>query len=483
MPFTSLEFAIFFGIVLTLNHGLRNNPKRYLPSLAIFNVVFYALGAPKFAPLLFVVAFVNWLACRSMGPERGKLANKIIIWACVAANLSILAFFKYFDFILVTLEDLGLRLHGGLFALPEIVYPAGLSFFTFQGMSLAIDKFRDPGMEKVSYVEALAFVSFFPTVLSGPIQRFEPFMEQAGNKAPSPVDHGLAVTLILSGLFKKVALSSYLSEEVVRDVFQMPDAFSFVGILGAVYGYGAQIYLDFSGYSDLAMGVGLLLGFDVGLNFKSPYLATNIRDFWRRWHVSLSTWLRDYLYFSLGGSRKGSTTLNLIVTQTLGGLWHGAHLRYLVWGLAHGILLAVTHAWFKVVKKKEALVEKTGFKSWKKTKGKRGRLKAFLGFFFTFHFVTFLWILFRADTMPQAWVIFKGIFDFSKPGEGSPLLAWIIVLLTLLGQWRGDRLKDAMTRFQRRLSVPLLSLWCAFWIIIIMRLGPRGILPFIYFQY
>jgi D-alanyl-lipoteichoic acid acyltransferase DltB (MBOAT superfamily) len=485
MPFTSLDFAIFFGIVLILNWRFRNNLRLYVPSLLVFNIVFYALGAPKFVPLLFVVAFINWRTASWLTPERSSASRKFLIWLCVALNLLILGFFKYFDFILVTLEDLGFVLHGGLFNLPEIIYPVGLSFFTFQGLSLAIDKYRDPSFEVPSYMEALVFVSFFPTVLSGPIQRCEPFLDQLKNtdSKSQVIDHSLSITLILTGLFKKVALSSYLSEQVVRDVFTMPGEYSFIGVLGAVYGYGAQIYLDFSGYSDLAMGVGLLLGFNVGMNFDSPYLATNIRDFWRRWHISLSTWLRDYLYFSLGGSRKGSVTLNLIVTQTLGGLWHGAHLRYLIWGLFHGILLAITHLYFRLAKKKKEATDLMGFKSWQLPKKRYPRLKSFLGFFFTFHFVTILWILFRADTMPKAWQVFKGMFNITNPGEGSPILAWIIVLLTLFGQWAGKDLKELLTIFQRRLSAPLLALWSAFWVIVIMRLGPQGILPFIYFQY
>jgi D-alanyl-lipoteichoic acid acyltransferase DltB (MBOAT superfamily) len=483
MPFTSLDFALFFGIVLVLNWRLRNNTRLYPPALLVFNLVFYALGAPKFLPLLFVVAFLNWNATKLLDPDRTPFARRAIIIINVSLNLSILAFFKYFDFILVTLEDLGLSLYGGLFSLPEIVYPVGLSFFTFQGLSLAIDKYRDPELRTPSFLEAFTFVSFFPTVLSGPIQRFESFLPQLRRARTEPRDYSLAITLIITGLFKKVALSSYLSEHVVRGVFQMPDQYSFLGVLGAVYGYSAQIYLDFSGYSDLAQGVGLLLGFNVGVNFDSPYLSTNIRDFWRRWHISLSSWLRDYLYFSLGGSRKGSTALNLIITQTLGGLWHGAHLRYILWGLGHGFLLAVTHLYLGARKRGEKAMDALNFKSWQRPERRHVRLKKFLAFFFTFNAVSLLWILFRADTTGRAIEVFRGLLDFTREGEGSPVLAWIIVLTTFFGQWAGREIKDLMTAFQARMSLPALSLWSAFWVIIILRLGPDGVLPFIYFQY
>jgi D-alanyl-lipoteichoic acid acyltransferase DltB (MBOAT superfamily) len=483
MPFTSLDFALFFGIVLILNWRLRNNLRFYPLALLVFNLVFYSLGAPKFLPLLFVVAFLNWNATTLMGPERKPLFRRFIIILNVVLNLSILAFFKYFDFILTSLEDLGLSLHGGLFRLPEIVYPVGLSFFTFQGLSLAIDKYRDADLKTPSFMEALVFVSFFPTVLSGPIQRFENFLPQLKKAKLEPNDYSLAITLIISGLFKKVALSSYLSEFAVRGAFQMPDQYSFLGILGAIYSYSAQIYLDFSGYSDLAQGVGLLIGFNVGINFDSPYLSTNIRDFWRRWHISLSSWLRDYLYFSLGGSRKGSTSLNLIITQTLGGLWHGAHLRYLIWGLCHGILLAVTHVFLSARKRREDALNALNFKSWQRPVKRFTFLKKLLAFLFTFHAVSLLWVLFRADTTKRAGEIYLGLLDFNRVGEGVPILAWLIVLITIFGQWAGHEIKELMTLFQSRLSLPALSLWCAFWVIIIMRLGPDGVLPFIYFQY
>ncbi|MDR2353243.1 MAG: MBOAT family protein, partial [Deltaproteobacteria bacterium] len=468
MPFTSLDFALFFGIVLILNWRLRKNQRFYPIALLVFNLVFYSLGAPKFLPLLFIVAFLNWNAASLLGPSRTPFFRRFIITVNVVLNLSILGFFKYFDFILESLEELGISLHGGLFSLPEIIYPVGLSFFTFQGLSLAIDKYRDPDLKTPSFLETFVFVSFFPTVLSGPIQRFENFLPQLKKAVSSQNDYSLAITLIITGLFKKVALSSYLSEYAVRGVFQMPDQYSFLGVLGAVYSYSAQIYLDFSGYSDLAQGVGLLLGFNVGVNFESPYLSTNIRDFWRRWHISLSSWLRDYLYFSLGGSRKGSTSLNLIITQTLGGLWHGAHLRYLIWGVCHGFLLAITHAFISRRKRREAALDALNFKSWQRPVKRFVHLKKFLAFFLTFNAVSLLWILFRADTMKRAWEVFTGLFDFNRGGEGAPILCWIIILITFFGQWAGKEIKELLTLFQSRLSLPALSLWCAFWVIIIL---------------
>jgi D-alanyl-lipoteichoic acid acyltransferase DltB (MBOAT superfamily) len=229
--------------------------------------------------------------------------------------------------------------------------------------------------------------------------------------------------------------------------------------------------------------VALLLGFDVFRNFESPYLATNIRDFWRRWHISLSSWLRDYLYIPLGGSRKGSKYLNLLLTQLLGGLWHGAHLRYLVWGLCHGVALAFTHLARDSRLRKEKAWDAIGFKSWQKPSPRFPKLKKWGGFIFTINFVSFTWILFRSDSFDKALDIASGAFQWFRPGQGAPTLVWLITLLALLGQKLGPSLKQLFLDIQSRLNPLWLSLWCAFWVIIILKLGPGGVLPFIYFQY
>ncbi|MDR2387958.1 MAG: MBOAT family protein [Deltaproteobacteria bacterium] len=482
MPFTSLDFAIFLGLVLVMNWRLRAKEGLYPNFLLAASLVFYFIGAPKFLPLLVVVALANHLAVWLMADPSFFNHRKLILVCDIVFCLTLLAFFKYFEFFLTTLESLGVS--GpleSLFSLPQIVYPVGLSFFTFQGLSLAIDHFRAPQKPCPSFRDTLLFVSFFPTVLSGPIQRSEPFFSQL--REPKDTDLNLAIVLIITGLFKKVTLSSYLSEQIVRGVFQVPESYSAFGVLAGIYGYSAQIYLDFSGYSDMAQGVALMLGFEVGQNFDSPYLVTNIRDFWRRWHMSLSNWLRDYLYIPLGGSKKGSKFLNVLITQTLGGLWHGAHLRYLIWGLAHGFAVGFTHLVFNQRLKRERAWKAIGFKSWQIPEPQHQELKKWGGFLFTINFVSFMWILFRAETFEQALNVAKAAFDLAKPGQGAPIMVWFIVILTFFGQWVGDGFQRAMVIIQERLSIPALSLWCAFWVIMIIKMGPEGLLPFIYFQY
>ncbi|UQZ89178.1 MBOAT family protein [Deltaproteobacteria bacterium Smac51] len=485
MVFTSFDFAVFFGVVLILNWRLRSRADIYPQFLLAANLLFYGLGAPRFLPLLIFVGLANWFTARMMfGASQNK--RRLWLWLDLTLCLGLLFFFKYFEWGVEMLLGWG-PAEGFIsrLALPEIFYPIGMSFFTFQGISLAIDHYRSPGLEPPDLLSTLNFVSFFPTVLSGPIQRAGQFIPQMKSVKYEPENFNLAIVLILSGLFKKIALSSYLSEIIVRQVFQVPESFSAAAVWAGIYGYSAQIYLDFSGYSDLALGLGLLLGYNVGVNFNAPYLATNIRDFWHRWHISLSTWLRDYLYISLGGNRHGRArkALNLFLTQFLGGLWHGAHVRYLIWGAAHGLALIVSHFFADRRRDKERKLDELGLKSWQRQKPRFQGLKKFLGFFITFNFVSLTWILFRAEDSRRALEIVRAGLDFERAGLGAPLLVWLVIALALFMQVIGGGLRNVFMAVQERLPGPILALWCAFWVVLILKLGPDGVLPFIYFQY
>ena len=484
MFFTSLEFAVFFGVTMALNWRLSASPLLYPPFLLLANLTFYGLGAPRFLPLLFIVTMANWVTVVVLARERRPAWRKLCLGLDVAFCLAVLFFFKYYEFSLNILEWLGLS--AGLLArleLPEIFYPIGLSFFTFQGLALTIDHYRHPEWPTPDFLTALNFVSFFPTVLSGPIQRPAHFIPQMRSARFDPDNFNLAVVLILSGLFKKVVLSSYVSENIVRQVFQVPEVFSAPGIWAGIYGYSAQIYLDFSGYSDLALGIGLLLGYNVGVNFDSPYMATNLRDFWRRWHISLSSWLRDYLYIPLGGGRRGFKPLNLFMTQVLGGLWHGAHLRYLVWGALHGLGLIISHHLNDQRKKVNQTLGGIRLRPWQRRPPRFRFWRSLGGFLITFNFVSLCWILFRAENSERAWEIAKAAMNFSHAGAGAPVQVWLVIGLTLLMQALGVNIREAFLKIQGRFSGPALSVWCAFWVVVILKLGPTGVLPFIYFQY
>ena len=403
MNFVTLEFATFFLFVLVAGWLLREREGEYRAFLLVCNLFFYALAGMVFVPLLLAVAVLNWGAVHLMSRFSGQpRKRKGVIALDVALHVALLAFFKYYEFLILGLEslasaaglDTGILRH----ALPsmEILFPVGLSFYTFQGLSYAIDHYRCPDEPPRAFLDVLLFVSFFPTIMAGPIMRARQFLPQLGHRTWDSRDLQEGFALILSGLFKKVVIASYLSEHIVRDVFESPEFYSSWTILAAVYAYSIQIFCDFSGYSDMAIGVGRLMGFRLPENFRSPYLALNIQDFWRRWHISLSTWFRDYVYFPLGGSRVDSRAKhirNLFVVWLLTGIWHGANWTFLAWGLFYFVLL--------VLEKYGHLGR--GWPVWAK-------------WLFTFLMVNFAWVLFRADSLAAAGQYLQAMFGLGAGG-------------------------------------------------------------------
>lgn len=482
MHFTTLTFAVFFLLVLCLNWVLRERPGPYRFMLLAANMVFYASMSIRFLPLLIMVGLLNWAFSLAMTRAGSPGWKKACLVLDVGLNLGLLAFFKYFEFFYSALESgliyLGIHIS---FPLIEIVFPVGISFFTFQGLSYAVDVYRDPQRLVKSPVDVLLFVSFFPTVLSGPIMRARNFIPQLDRPRLEQIDYHNGFALILSGLFKKIVIASYLSEHIVRQVFQVPDHYSAPAVLAGVYAYSIQIYCDFSGYTDLAMGIALLMGFSIPENFRSPYSATNVQEFWHRWHISLSTWLRDYLYISLGGNRKGEfhKYLNIMITMVLGGLWHGAHARFLLWGGLHGLGLVVTHLYKDLRTRWRGTAEAAG----QKTSGAMRCLGVFISWFLTFHFVSFLWVFFRAEDAPRALEIFQAVLQWGRPGEGFEVLVIPAILAGLGMQYVGGYIKEGYLWLQNRLPLPLQAVVISAVVLVILRLGPDGVLPFIYFQF
>ncbi|MFH1091322.1 MAG: MBOAT family O-acyltransferase, partial [Pseudomonadota bacterium] len=397
-----------------------------------------------------------------------------------------LAFFKYFEFFHGLFESALLYLELD-FTLPiaDIIFPIGISFFTFQGLAYTLDVYRDRGQLVRNPVHILLFVSFFPTVLSGPIMRAKDFIPRLtrSNYDSQALQTGFA--LILSGLFMKVVIASYLSEYIVRPVFQVPENFSSLAVLAGVYSYSIQIFCDFAGYSDLAIGLAMLLGYHVPENFKRPYLAANLQEFWHRWHISFSTWLRDYLYIPLGGNKKGlwRKYLNLMITMVLGGLWHGAHTRFLLWGALHGLGLVLSHVYADIRQGRLLFRARPIRKTRPRRKKGPDLLKKIGLWFLTFNFVSFLWVFFRAEDTGQAFRILKAVFSVNQPGLGFEFLVIPAILAGLGLQLFGRYFHEAYLSLQNRLPVPVQGLTVAVICIIIMRLGPEGALPFIYFQF
>ena len=485
MSLISFEFALFLLLALWLNWALRSRRSVYRGFLLTANALFYASQSTGLLVLPLGVGMSNYLFALLVSRTRGSTLRKVWLSADIILNLGFLAFFKYFEFLYQSLDSvltpLGLNLH-----LPfiELYFPIGISFFTFQGISYCIDVYRDPKGLVQNPVNVLLFVSFFPTILSGPIMRARQFIPQLDKPDYDSRSFHDAFVLILIGLFKKLVISSYLSEHIVRDVFQVPAAYSSVTVLLGVYAYSIQIYCDFSGYSDIAIGIAQLLGFRLPQNFGVPYGVCNVQEFWRHWHISFSTWLRDYLYIPLGGSRKGRLRkyANLMATMAIGGLWHGPQSRFLLWGTLHGIVLALTHAVkdirqakFAACRDKESGADPSA-STWAPV-FKAGT------WFLTFSLVAFLWVFFEAEDSSRAMEIFQAIFAFKT--KGMSFESWILPVLAagLMIQFVGPYAMHLFSKIQQRMPIPLQAAFLAMLCILIIKLGPSGIPPFIYFQF
>ncbi|MDR2075888.1 MAG: MBOAT family protein [Desulfovibrio sp.] len=500
MNFVTSQFALFFLVVLLFWWASQQRPGLRPGLLLGANMLFYAAAGPAFVPLLLAAVFFTWGAARLMARARGEASRKRWCAAGIAANLCLLAFFKYYEFFLLELAD-ALALLGFFLPLDSLLpdallnfaFPLGISFYIFQGIAYLAGQAGNP--QPQSFVRVLLFLSFFPTILAGPILRPQNFFPQldaatseAGRTPPdsdreADIQEGFA--LLLSGLFKKVVLAGYLADHVVRDAFQTPELFSSWGVLLAVYGYSLQIYCDFSGYTDLALGIGRLLNFSLPRNFASPYLACNLKDFWRRWHISLSSWLRDYLYIPLGGNKNGRRYRNLLLTMILGGLWHGAHPRFLIWGALHGLGLCLTHAAASRRSPASGPAESGGQERPDGAKGRPSRfvLSRFPAWCATFHFVTFAWIFFGVEDMDRVQEIFRRLLDWGQPGQGFPLMALPVIGAAFFSQAAGGAILGRFVSLQTRLPLAARATTLALLAALILRMGPDGVFPFIYFQF
>src|SRR6266851_42303 len=388
MLFPTIEFAIFFALVFPLTWLLddHNTAKKWF--LVAVSYFFYAFWRADFTLILLTSSVVNFGLALVLGRLPDGPGRSAVLWLGVIFNLSVLGAFKYYNFFAASAMNLTSSL-GWTIDVPffEVGLPIAISFLTFHALSYLIDVYRRRLAPTRSLVDLLFYISFFPHLIAGPIVRAKAFLEQTVRKSdPKDIRLGLSVFLIVGGLFKKVIVANYLSTDFVDGVFRSPADYSRLDLLLGMYAYALQIYCDFSAYTDIAIGVANLLGYRFPQNFNQPYRALTVQDFWRRWHMTLSSWLRDYLYIPLGGSHNGTlpTYRNILITMALGGLWHGASLNFVIWGLLHGGALVV-----------ERLTGMTG-----ETGGRR--LPAAVSWFVTFHFVCLAWVFFRAPTLDGA---------------------------------------------------------------------------------
>jgi D-alanyl-lipoteichoic acid acyltransferase DltB (MBOAT superfamily) len=358
----------------------------------------------------------------------------------------------------------------------DIFLPIGISFYTFQTISYVVDVYYKEIKPCKNLLDYAFYMAFFPHLVAGPIVRARDFIDQI--HAPyqlTRTDYGQAIYMILGGLIKKILISDYISLNFVDRVFENPTAYSGFENLLAVYGYAIQIYCDFSGYTDIAIGIALLLGFRLKMNFNSPYIAASITDFWRRWHMSLSGWLRDYLYIALGGNRKGKfrTYINLMLTMLLGGLWHGAHIKFIIWGGLHGLALGVHKVWLDYVIKSKAEPE---------------GLQRFAGQVLTFHFVCLCWIYFRAPNLDIVNQILAQIFtSFQALAVPQVLVGYqevfILMLIAYAIHWIPRTFKDELAEFFGVLPDIAKAVVIAIVVVAVYQASTAEIQPFIYFQF
>lgn len=476
MLFPTTVFAVFFAIVFLGARALRRHTLHWQWFMLVASYVFYGWWDWRFLGLIGFCTVVNHLAACLMARTQSPVYRKWLIGGVIVIDLGVLGFFKYYGFFVQS----ALALFGTLGWIPplpliQIVLPVGISFFTFQAMSYVIDVYRKEIPPAQSLLAFGTYLAFFPQLVAGPIVRASLFLPQlAARPDESQPDTGRALVLILVGLFKKTVLANMLAQYVVDPVFAFPTAYGGGDILLSVYGYALQIYCDFSAYSDIAIGVALLLGIRFPDNFNAPYFATSFRGFWRRWHISLSTWLRDYLYIPLGGSRQGGrkTARNLMITFLLGGLWHGAHWRFVMWGALHGFYL--------IMERQLGRLTGGGFPAgvrWLRP------LVAILGGFVVFHGVCFSWIFFRAETFGDGIMMIKRLGDW-----GSAFSLWQLPLLIVLAAgfaiqfFDGGRLAP-LHRWMNARPVWVQSALASIVLTIILGLGPQGVAPFIYFQF
>ena len=342
--FPTIEFAAFFVVVLLTSWLLMPTPKYWKPFIFAASLAFYAAADWRWVFLLLASIIVNQVAATVISKrERGQPSRKAVLIAAVTVNLALLGVFKYLGFFVDSVNSLvnSFGLEGEQQVL-ELALPVGISFFTFQAISYVVDVYREKA-PLAKPIDTAVYLSFFPHLVAGPIVRATEFIPQlATPRSPRNIPAAPALFLIGGGLIKKVVLADFLAVNLVDPVFGSPQAFGAVDTGLAIVGYAAQIYCDFSGYTDIAIGLAMLLGFWFPQNFDQPYRALSLQEFWHRWHMTLSRWLRDYLYIPLGGSRKGPrrTTINLMITMILGGLWHGAAWTFVIWGTMHGSGLA-----------------------------------------------------------------------------------------------------------------------------------------------
>ena len=475
MSFSSITFFVFFAIVIICiaitNISFLQNRCNVLKirkiMLLTFSFVFYAWWDWRFCGLMLLVITITYLINELISQYKEK--QQMFLSIGIACELTILCIFKYFGFFLDTFKALfGLENSINI----NIILPVGISFYIFQAISFMVDAYRQQ-VSKSSLINTALYIAFFPQLVAGPIVKAREFLPQLEEKRTvtfKNLEIGLQIFII--GLFKKIVIADHLSV-FVDDVYSKPIAFDSFTVLLAVVAYSIQIYCDFSGYSDMAIGCARCLGYELNRNFNLPYLAANVSEFWKRWHISLSSWLMEYLYIPLGGNRKGKIRqyINLLITMILGGLWHGASWNFVLWGTMHGLMLCIHKIW-------TSINGKTSTSKWKK----------FIAILFTYAWVSFCWIFFRNENVINALVIIKCIFIWDNSGIRQ-IFSWIIIaIFFILFQtcyaWKKSEKGKMEEKYVILDLTKTFHLFIWFVMIgVVLGMAYTGDNPFIYFQF
>ena len=472
MLFPTIEFGLFLVVALTLVWGAGNNNLLRKILLLGLSLAFYASWNWRFLFILLASGLISFSVGLCVDASKRRSFRWPVLALGIVLNLGMLIYFKYLDFIIAQILNAAAAL-----SLPadipfqNITLPVAISFLTFHALSYIIDVYRGKVRASGSLLDVLLYLCFFPHLVAGPIVRAHEFMPQlASTRRLAEFSLGTSLLLILGGLFKKMVIANYLAVRFADPVFTDPSQFSRFDLIMAMYAYAIQIYCDFSAYTDIAIGVAALLGYRFPQNFNQPYRALGFSDFWRRWHMTLSVWLRDYLYIPLGGNRHGQTRtlVNLMITMLLGGLWHGANWTFLIWGAIHGAALVVDHLW-----QRTAAFARIG--------GHRLYLAA--AWFITFHFVCLAWIFFRTPSLDGVGQFFGGIFQDNGAASTMP---WIVVPLLALGgitQVIPARTREVLgAAFDRRGQLAKTALAFAI-LYVVLLMAPPSSAPFIYYQF
>lgn len=474
MLFCSSQFALFFAVVFVLYWATPWARARVWVLLAA-SFYFYASWNKWLALIIFVSTTLDYFLAHAIARSGSPRWRKALVAVSVTANLGLLCYFKYANFFLDSLGQ-ALRSCGAEVSMPvlSVILPIGISFYTFEAINYIVDVYRKHVQPEKNLANFLLFILFFPHLVAGPIVRARDFLPQVRRrKAWNWTRAQVGVQLFLLGLIKKLVLADRMAM-FADPVFANPDGYTTFAVWVAMVAYAIQIYGDFSGYTDMALGTAHLLGYHLAINFNMPYLARNVSEFWRRWHISLSTWLRDYLFIPLGGSRGGSWLVarNLLITMTLGGLWHGASWNFVLWGVLHGLLL-IGHRAFRQLCEGRPLVTRV-LESWPGTAFRVG---------FTCLCVCLCWVFFRAQTLPEAVAFLSGLVRSEGTlNEPMPLVGFALaVFLVVAGHALAQG--DLWRKIAERLPAPVLGACYAVLLSFTLLLAPPTGKTFIYFQF